>query len=481
MKYIIRWSITIAISTLVLSACSTSPKSGFTTQANLDRQTLIENQRQWNELSTQSNNQQSQPIYLSDLMNVPKLNNLIDIALKNNPKVLQDLLAFEIQAEKSNVSKNNHLPTVNASVGATRTKKQITNFTASASVRWEADLWQELALDQQVEDTLYLQSFAFLQATKDSLTARIMQNWLQFIHQTKMLNINTQLLALLEKNESLILNKFRNGLGNLEDINTARIATEKVKSTLINDQENLAITKRSLATYLGQNNHDALLELESNFVAGYPDVLFPLSTLTEQNLQNRPDLKAAFLSIKANDLNTKVAYKALLPSFSLQASLNDSAESLRDALFASPIWSLLSQLTLPLFQKGQLKSNIKTAELKTAQSYQAYRENLLNAVTEVENRLGQEKALSQRHDFIQSALAHSQIDLKQYQKKYRSGLVGLNDLISAQQATFNLEADLENLLFQRLSNRIGLGLALGLGAKNDSKSTHLTSDYGVNS
>ena len=56
-----------------------------------------------------------------------------------------------------------------------------------------------------------------------------------------------------------------------------------------------------------------------------------------------------------------------------------------------------------------------------------------------------------------------QQNFDQYQQKYRKGLVPLLDLLNVQQQTFDLQAQLDDLIFQRLSNRIDLGLALGLG------------------
>jgi outer membrane protein TolC len=43
--------------------------------------------------------------------------------------------------------------------------------------------------------------------------------------------------------------------------------------------------------------------------------------------------------------------------------------------------------------------------------------------------------------------------------------VELSDLISAQTTMFDLEAQLDELIYEHLANRITLGLALGLGVK----------------
>ena len=179
-------------------------------------------------------------------------------------------------------------------------------------------------------------------------------------------------------------------------------------------------------------------------------------------MNRRPDLLAAYAAIQAASARTEVAYKDLLPSLNLQAVLEDVSSSPRASLFTSPVWSLLGQLTAPLYQGGQLRAEAEISELDTAIAYQQYRDTLLNAVTEIEQALSQEQALLKRQQHIETALASAENNLQQYQANYRSGLFTILDLLTVQQQTYDLQAQLDDLIYQRLLNRISLGLALGL-------------------
>lgn len=185
--------------------------------------------------------------------------------------------------------------------------------------------------------------------------------------------------------------------------------------------------------------------------------------LPEQNLEQRPDVQAARLAIKAADLNADATFKNRLPSFSLSAALSDSGTSFSDALFVSPIWSLVAQLSAPIYEGGKRKAQSEIANIAVAQRYQEYRDTLLTAVNEINNSVGQEKVLSARIGHTTSAIATAESDLRLTEQQYRSGLSSLTDLISAQQTLFDLQAQLDTLHYQQLSNRIDLGLALGLG------------------
>ena len=157
----------------------------------------------------------------------------------------------------------------------------------------------------------------------------------------------------------------------------------------------------------------------------------------------------------------------MLPSINLEAALTDIADSPKDALLTNPLWSVLGQLTAPLYKGGQLKTAAEIAELNTAIAYQSYRETLLNAVLEVENALGSERSLMKQQGQIETALNHARNNLAHYRNSYQSGLVTILDLLAIQQNTYDLEEQLDQVIFQRLSNRIDLGLALGLGVSFD--------------
>ncbi|WVM92469.1 TolC family protein [Halopseudomonas pachastrellae] len=124
----------------------------------------------------------------------------------------------------------------------------------------------------------------------------------------------------------------------------------------------------------------------------------------------------------------------------------------------------MGELSAPLYQGGALRAAADIAELTAAERWQAYRETLLGAVNEVSDALGQEQALDQQQAHITEALARQRNSLTQYQRRYRTGGATLLELLEVQQQTYDLEAQLDTLIYNRLTNRITLGLALGLGA-----------------
>jgi len=136
-----------------------------------------------------------------------------------------------------------------------------------------------------------------------------MRSWLQIQLQQQLLQIETERLLVLENNENFVLQRYRTGLGELKDLDSARSSSAKTRATLAEYQETLAKNKRSLWALLGQNTAATQFDM----LSATPTVIQPLAKLPKQDLAGRPDLKAV-------------------------------ASSPSNALFASPVWSLLGQV-----------------------------------------------------------------------------------------------------------------------------------------
>lgn len=397
--------------------------------------------------------------HLTQLIDSDQLHQLVSQALDNNPGLQQTWLVLrQRQAEQRRIA-GGRLPSASAGFQASRSEDTDSSYTGSVSVSWELDLWHRVGDEVAAAGSDSAQQQALYQSARDTLSAEVMQGWLGLIAQQRALEIEQRRLATLEQNEALVLQRYRAGLGSLNDLDSARSASASSRATLAADTQTLAQQQRALQVLVGSSQPLAL-----QMPADYPGVITPLAEQPTQTLERRPDLRAAWLAIEAESLRTRAAYKDMLPSISLQAALQDIAENPAQALLTDPLWSLLGELSAPLYQGGALRAAADIAELTAAERWQAYRETLLGAVNEVSDALGQEQALDQQQAHITEALARQRNSLTQYQRRYRTGGATLLELLEVQQQTYDLEAQLDTLIYNRLTNRITLGLALGLGA-----------------
>ncbi|MCM2679624.1 TolC family protein [Echinimonas agarilytica] len=453
-----RYSI-IAVMMTTLLGCASTSDSDFATQASNSQIQSIELLVEKYQQSTPDSSD-LEPNQITDLVNVPELDEYLSTAFTHSPSLQQSILALKIAYAQEGIRFADQLPTVNAGLSRQYAEDSEDHYNADLTVSWELDLWQRLADITAASGKDIAATQANLQNAQALLAANVMRGWLEISVNQQLLKIEQRRLDILSNNETLVLERYRVGLGTLEELDNAKTSTASSRATLAQYQENLAQSQRSLVLLTGEWNSEASA---ITVAERFPQIINPLDSMSVQDLSGRPDLQQAFFNIEAEGLRTDAAYKAMLPSFSLSASLQDMAETPSQALFSNPLWSALGSISAPLFQGGKLKANAEIAELTTEQAYWTYQETLLNAVNEVENAIGQESALAKQQHHLNDALSSAQRSVVSYEEKYRQGLVDIFDLLTVQQQAYDVEALLTNTTYLRLLNRIDLGLALGLG------------------
>lgn len=448
-------TLTIVCSTMLVGACASldSQVQGshrdYTELASAHRVTM----GSWTTPRTES----GAALTLDQMISSPTLQQLISQALDANPSLQQTLTTLKIYRAQARQTAGNAKPSVEAGLSGEKGEHSDTSYSGTVSVQWQLDLWRSLsdrsaAVQKDVEQQQLL-----YQAARDSLAAQVMDAWISLIAQQRSIAIQQSRIDSLARTEGFIVQRYRSGVGEIDDLENARSNLSSAKATLEALQESLLQQHRDLANLLGQSaTRDIAIAAE------FPSVELAIARTPNQTLANRPDLQGAYAAIEAAGLRSQAAYKDLLPSFSLQAALTDVASSPRQALLTDPVWSLLGQLTAPLYQGGKLRANAEAAQLEAALAYYSYKETLLTAITEVENALSAERSLNLQQQHTQAALDSAQSSLEQYRSSYRSGLASIIDLLTIEQQTYDLASQLNDLTYQRLANRINLGLSLGL-------------------
>lgn len=447
------FNLSVLLTLILLPACgSLIPQSQhYSTQIQND----ISQIEDWRSLSNSSD-----IVYLNDLFNDSAVDTLLKRAFAHNPSFQQTVLALDIKRAQLKQTTASQRPKISADLSSTKKENADINYNSSLTVSWQVDLWGKLKDSTNAAEFDLAEQEMLVQSARDSLGADILRSWLELIYLKRDVAIQERRIATLEKNEIFILQRYRSGLGLSADLDSAQLSTKIAHATLTANQQEFSQKSRNLNLLIGQ-----LSKMMITIPNEYPNVVIAAANLPEQTLGQRPDLKASYLAILASESRTAVAYKDLLPSFNLQMMLENTASTVRDSLFVSPLWSLLGQLTAPLYQGGELQAKADIAEIETAIAYQAYKEKLLTAVIEIENYSEQEQSLQIQLVHLKKAKQRADNNLKNYQKSYRTGLVSMLDLLTVQQQTFDVDAQINDTIFSLLSNRINLGLALALEIK----------------
>ena len=364
----------VAIMLAGLSACASHDKVSLSESASVMTGEAVIWQAQSESASTAT--------ALTDLVSVEGLQSYIDEALENNASLQQTLITLrkaQVAIKSADSADNLNL---DASFSGSKIEGSNESYTAGLTVSWELDLWQKISDSVDAASFDAASARSAYQSSRDALVASIIRSYLDIITQQQLLAIEQERLRVYENSESIILKRYRTGLGSLDDLDNAKTSSATTRASIALYENTISAAKRTLAVLLGRQDQ-TLSDFPS--VTEFPDVLEPLLALPEQDLARRPDLQAAYYGIKASEANVKVAYKALLPSINLSAGLTDTGTSPSQSLFTNPLWNLLGQVTAPLFQGGALRAQIDDAELTALNSWWEYRETLLTAVQEVQD------------------------------------------------------------------------------------------------
>ena len=448
------------VSLCLVSACSTFEDVNYDKQANQQLQNLagvnindFENKANVNN----SDDVNANTVALTELLTVDEVNGLIDSALANNPSLQQTLLTLKTAEQQLTSTSSALWPALSAGVSANKSENASTVYTPSLDVSWTLDIWQQTANATSAQESTVLANAYAYQGARDLLAANVMDAYLGLVQYAQLIAIESGRVAVLNTNEQIIVNRYKKGLNELSDLETAKSSTQSSQATLVEYQAQYQQALRNLSLLTGLSKN------ELDYRTSFPKVLVPLNDLSSQNLARRPDLQQAYQNILASQYQHQVAYKSLLPSLSVNASLTNSDSNLHDALFGSSAWQLLGQLSAPIFNAGKLTSEVEIAKFSAEKSYWSFQETLLTAVNEVDNAIAQEQAITERLALTKSAFESAKRSESTYTTRYRQGTVSLIDLLQVQQQTFSLQIQVTQLTYQQLTNRITLGLALGLG------------------
>jgi multidrug efflux system outer membrane protein len=192
--------------------------------------------------------------------------------------------------------------------------------------------------------------------------------------------------------------------------------------------------------------------------------------LPSELLIQRPDIRAAEQRLRSMQANIAAARAAFFPRIALTAGVGTASTDL-SGLFASGqnTWSFVPSITLPIFDAGRNKANLKVAEVRSEIAVASYERTIQVAFREVADALAARATLNDEVD-AQQAVQKSQSErLALAQARYQNGIANYLEVLDAERELFTAEQQLLQTKLLNLTNAIDLYRALGGGIQEMSK------------
>jgi NodT family efflux transporter outer membrane factor (OMF) lipoprotein len=181
-------------------------------------------------------------------------------------------------------------------------------------------------------------------------------------------------------------------------------------------------------------------------------------------LERRPDIASAERTVAAANAQIGVAKAALYPTVSFNATAGFQS-SMIGALLSWPsrFWSLGPSLAQTLFDAGRRTAVVTQVEAQYDVTVAQYRQTVLTAFQDVEDNLAALRILSDEAKQQQTAIQAAQRSLDLTMARYRGGVAGYLDVITAQNALLSNQLTAVGVQTRRMSASVLLIKALGGG------------------
>jgi NodT family efflux transporter outer membrane factor (OMF) lipoprotein len=406
---------------------------------------------------------------------------LIDRGIKYNHDLLAAVKRIEISQRRLKQAGLLQLPTVDLNVGATISrpsnnslngislksflgKSYVENYSVSANISWEADIWGRIRGQKEIALQEYLRTTEASKAVQTQLVADIAQAYFNLLMLDRQLVIAKRNLIL---NDSfLIATRLLKDAGIGTALGVQQAESQKQSTALLIPQleQSIAIQENALQVLTGQlpgpvNRNSSLTDIA---VLNEPATGLPVAMVSR-----RPDVRAAELSLMIANLRIGIAQANMYPALNITAG--GGLESFKASNWFSIPGSLFglagAGIAQPIFRRKELKTQFEVAKLEREESVILFRQSVLRATAEVADALIQSDKLQE-----QFVIASAQVDTLHHavfnaQLLFRSDMANYLEVITAQGNALQAELNLASVRRQQLTAIVDLYRALGGGWK----------------
>jgi len=421
------------------------------------------------------------------LFQSPKLNHLVEQALKGNPNVGAAQAALRQAHELYSAQRTAFFPVIQGSFSGARAKNALgtianptslpqTNpyynlYTAQLSVSYLPDVFgatrRQIEINKaQVESTRFQLEAIYLTLSSNVVVAAVQEASIR-----GQIEATERLLELQHQLTDKVQRQRRLGTANDLDVLAQESSEAQTAQTLPPLQKQLGQTRDALTALLGRLPAEEPAETFRLDELTLPADL-PVS-LPSKLIEQRPDVRQAEENMHAASAGVGVSIANLLPQFSISADVGSSALTLQN-LFSpyTGFWNVGASLSETLFDAGALLHKKRAADAALDLAAAQYRAAVILACQNVADTL---RALQSDAEALKASAeaehaAKATYDLAQRQQGL--GTISVIAVLNAEQAYRQAELSLVQAQANRYTDTAGLFQSLGGGWWNRTQEPH---------
>ena len=348
-----------------------------------------------------------------------------------------------------------------AASSSSETVSPISNsYRVPFDLSYEIDIWGRVRRSYESARAQVRASEYDLEVVRQTLLADVAQNYFSIRSLDEQEAILNRNLAAYQEQVDLTEFKYKAGLIGETDVLQATLLLESARADMSDIQRQRADLEHAIAILIGQAPVDFTLPAHTldtippAIPAGLPGDL----------LRRRPDVAEAEQDLIAACAEIGVAKAEFFPTITLTGSAGFESNNVRDVLdWNSRVWSIGPSISLPIFEGGKLRANLREAKARYDEMLATYRESILTAYVDVEDSLTDLHLRAEQAGSQEKALNASREYVRLTRIQYESGIVDYLNVVDAEQSSLTNELSAVQIRNQRLISTVLLMKALGGG------------------
>ncbi|MGF6635974.1 multidrug efflux system outer membrane protein [Paraburkholderia sp. MM6662-R1] len=404
----------------------------------------------------------------------PRLQQLIEIALKNNRDLRVSVLNMQASAAQYRIVRAGLFPTLDAAASQSRQRTPrdllalpngptISNtYSVGLNASWEIDFFGRVQSLKDQALATYLGTAQARKSAEIALVSQVANQYMTVLELDDLLKVTQNTLKTAQESFRITKLQFDNGTGSELDLRQSQTVVETASADLQAQMRLRAQADNALVLLIGE-------PLPADLAPGLP--LSDQSLLTDipaglpsDLLTRRPDIMEAEENLLAANANIGAARAAFFPKVTLTGSAGTLSPTL-GGLFkpGSAAWSFAPSITLPIFEGGQNMANLDLANIEKNVQIATYEKAIQTAFREVADGLAARGTYDQQIAALERDVAAEQRRLDLSTLRYTSGVDSYLSVLTAQTSLYVAQQALVTARMERLQNLVTLYQALGGG------------------
>jgi multidrug efflux system outer membrane protein len=326
---------------------------------------------------------------------------------------------------------------------------------------FELDIWGRLRQQTKAARADLRASEEDRKAVMTTVVGDVATGYFSLIELDSELDIDKRTLATREDSLRLIKLRQQGGVATMLDVRQAEELVYQASQTIPDTERAIEQTENQISLLLG-NNPGQISRGQS--LTQQQELPAVPAGLPSSLLERRPDIRAAENNLEAQHALVYAAKAAYFPRISLTGFLGFQSNQLSN-LFTGPssAWSLVPQITQPIFTAGRLKSNVKFAKAQRELALVQYQQTIQNAFREVSDALVQYRKVKEIRTQQELLVTTLQDRSRLAYSRYQGGVDSLLNALDADRELFDAELSLAQTRRNELLSLVQLYKALGGG------------------